>query len=87
MNSYSFSSGQTWVDQVAFDAPNDNDGNGGGIMPWGLMNFTITSNDGSEYELSFTLDLRDENWSVWGNYHSSSDAYIILDAVTRNIYV
>lgn len=87
LSSYSYSSGTTWASTVAFDAPNDNNGNGAGVIPWGLMNFSITSNDGSQYTLDFTLDLRDENWAVWGNYQSSSDAYILLDAVTRNIYL
>jgi len=73
---------------IAFDAPNDNNGNGGGVMPWGLMNIIIVVTDNSGYKLSssgIVIDFRDARWST--GYGSSIDTHILIDSTTYVMYL
>ncbi|PIW70255.1 MAG: hypothetical protein COW08_02820 [Ignavibacteriales bacterium CG12_big_fil_rev_8_21_14_0_65_30_8] len=61
---------------TAFDEPKDENEANLGTIPWGLMDFSITS--GSQ-TLDFTLDLRDLGWSQNTNKYWTHDTYINFD--------
>ncbi len=55
----------------AFDSPKNIDVAKNGVMPWGQMQFTLSS---SSSRISFTIDFRDEFWST--QYANGADIYL-----------
>ncbi len=63
--------------QVAFDEPKDVNNATLGTIPWGKMNFTVHSTGGHNF--SFTIDLRDENWSQNTSIYWTHDTYVNIN--------
>lgn len=71
---------QTWenltINTYGFDEPRDAPGADRGTIPWGVINFVITS---GYQTISFALDLRDYGWSQNQSKYWTHDTYINFD--------
>ena len=65
-----------------FDCPKNVDVAENGAMPWGLMQFTLSSVNAS---ISFTIDFRDEDWAT--EYIGGPDIRLYFDPVSGDAYL
>jgi len=72
-----------------FDSPKDID-DGMDSIAWGVMTFTITSlpdqNGMGVFSFTFTLDLRDEEWSHDQTKYPGSDTHFRIDQHSSKVY-
>lgn len=72
-----------------FDAPK-NVNTSPDYLPWGLMNFTVSTLDANNNvvtTINFTMDLRDEDWSTVTSKYPSHDTYIERDVTLGKWYI
>ena len=65
-----------------FDSPKNVNVAKNGVMLWGKMHFTLSS---EHVSISFEIDFRDERWS--DNYTGGPDIYLHFDPYTGNAYL
>ncbi|MGA7161799.1 MAG: T9SS type A sorting domain-containing protein [Bacteroidota bacterium] len=65
-----------------FACPKSQDVGTNGFMPWGLMQFTLSSSTASD---TFMIDFRDENWAT--AYVPSADIYLYFNPADGTAYL